>query len=146
MLSALLLAGCDIFSGTTRTVVVDRLPSAAVVSRALHAVPGVRDVTQREVPASTSWGLYEGVVHEPAYDQFTFNTAQTGGVVETRRDSTGTLSIRLYALWINSVPPKPLFDQTRMLLDQAYIRLRLEDPHLPPPTDLKETLMCYPSR
>ena len=94
-LSAVLLAGCDIFSGTTRTVTVDRLPSAAVVSRALHAVPGVREVTQRKIPASASWGLYDGVLHEPAYAQFTFNTAQTGGVVETRQDSKGILSIRL---------------------------------------------------
>ena len=68
MLSALLLADCDIFSGTTRTVVVDHLPNAAVVSRALHAVPSVCDVTQRAVPASTAWGPYEGVIHEPAYD------------------------------------------------------------------------------
>ncbi len=146
LFSAALLIGCDTVSGSTRTVTVTQLPTAATVTTALNSTPGVQRVTQREVSPATSWGLYEGVIHDPAYNQFSFSTATTGGTLETRKDSKGIMTIRFYSIWMNHTPPKSQFDQTRSLLDAAYLSLRRADPSLPPPEALKETLMRYPSK
>ena len=143
---AVLLIGCDTVSGSRRTATVTRLPTASTVTAALSAIPGVQRVTQREVPPQTLWGLYDGVIHEPAYNQFSFHSATTGGTVETKQDSKGVKTIQLYTLWMNYTPSKPKFDQTRSFLDAAYLSLRRADPSLPPPEELKETLIRYPSK
>jgi hypothetical protein len=145
-IGALSLTSCDTISGSSRTVTGSRLPSASTVVAALKSTPGVQRVSQHEVPASTSWGLYEGVIHSPAFNQFTFNTATAGGTIETAQDSKGAMTLRIYCMWINYTPPKAQFDATRALLDAAYINLRRADPSLPPPSELKETLVRYPSK
>jgi len=144
--SALGLTSCDLFYGSSRTVEVSRLPEPALVVSALKSVSGVQRVTQREVPPRSSWMLPEGIIHDPAFHQFSFSTATTGGTVETREDYKGVKSVRVYSLWINRQPPKAEFDQTRSLLDAAYLSLRRADPTLPPPGELKESLMGYPSK
>ncbi len=143
---AVLLTGCDTLSGSSRTVTVNRLPEASVVFAALKSVSGVETVTEREVPPQTSWGLYKGVIHDPAYKQFLFATTTNGGVVETRQNSKGVKTISVYCMWLNHTPPKAKFDQTRSLLDAAYLSLRSADSSLPPPEELKETLTGYPSK
>jgi hypothetical protein len=85
-------------------------------------------------------------MRDPAFNQFSFATATTGGTLETKQDSKGTKTVRLYCLWTNHTPPKAKFDETRSLLDAAYLNLRRAEPSLPPPEQLKETLTRYPSK
>ena len=149
MFSVLCLAlfvGCDTISGSTRTVTVTQLPTPSTVTAALNTIPGVQPIEHRELAPQTSWGLYDGVIHDPAYNQFLFHTATTGGTVETKQDSRGVKTIRLYCFWMNHTPPKSQFDEARTLLDAAYLSLRRADPSLPPPDQVKETLMRYPSK
>ena len=143
-ITAALLAGCDPISGTERTVTVARLPTPAVVMAALQSVPDVEHVTLRQVPAVTQLGL--GIEHQPAFNQFTFGTGTIWATVETKQDAQGTNSLRLYSLWIHSPPPKAEFDRARALLDAAYLSLRRSVPSLPPPQEVKETLIDYPSK
>src|SRR5205823_14612174 len=112
-LSAVLRIGCDTISGSSRTVTVSRLPPSSTVISALNSVPGVQRITQREVPPQTSWGLYHGVIHDPAYNQFYFATAKAAGTVETKLDPNGIKTLHIYCLWINYTPPKPKFDAAR---------------------------------
>lgn len=142
--AATFLVGCDTISGSIRNVTVSRLPTPLTVVDALNATPGVERVSQHEIPASTSWGLYGGVLREPAYNQFRFNTSTTGGTLETKQDSKGTMTLRIACMWLNYTPPKEHFDATRALLDAAYASLRRADSSLPPSTELKETLVRYP--
>ncbi|WP_035607752.1 hypothetical protein [Haloferula sp. BvORR071] len=144
--SALVLTACDIINGTSRTVTVARLPDAPLVVRALKSVPGVQQVKQREVPPRSSWMLPEGIIHDPAFQQFTFSTATTGGTVETREDFKGIRTVHVYSFWMNHTPPKAEFDETRSLLDAAYLSLRRADPTLPPTGEVEETLKGYPSK
>lgn len=144
--SAMLLTGCDTISGSRRTVQVHRLPEASAVVAALKSVPGVQRVMQREAPPQTSWGLYVGVRRDPAFNLFSFATTTTGGVVETKQDSEGVKTVSVYSYWMNHTPSKAKFDETRALLDAAYLSLRREESSLPPPEELKETLIRYPSK
>ena len=143
--SVLALTGCDVFSGTSRTVTVSQLPQAPLVVRALKSVPGVQKVTQHEVPPRSFWTLPEGIVREPAFQQFSFSTGTVGGTLETKQDSKGVRTLNLYSFWMNHTPPKAKFDEARSLLDAAYLSLRRADPALPPPSELEESLTRYPS-
>lgn len=143
---AALLAGCDSVYGPQRTVAVTQLPSPAVVVAALQATPGVRDVTQREVPAHTEWSLYDGTERYPAFHQFSFGDEAVGGTIETKQDAQGVNHLRLYSLWLHQRPSKAQLERTRTLLDAAYLNLRRSAPGLPPPQAVKETLIGYPPK
>ena len=143
---AALLTGCDPVYGPQRTVTVAQLPPPTVVVAALHSTPGVRGVTQREVPAHTEWGLYDGTKHYPAFHQFAFSDGAAGGVIETKQDAQGINHLRLYSLWLHQRPPKAEFDRARALLDAAYLSLQRSVPSLPPPQAVKETFIGSPSQ
>lgn len=144
--SVLALTACDMLYGSSRMVTVSRLPEPALVVRALKSVPGVQRVNQHEVPPRSSWTLPEGIVRDPAFQQFSFSTTTTGGTVETKEDFRGVKIVRVYSFWMNHMPPKAKFDETRSLLDAAYLSLRRADPSLPPPDQIEEDLTGYPSK
>ena len=149
LLCALLAAtalGCDTISGVRRSVTVQRLPSPTVVTAALDAVPGITSVERQPVEASTGWSLYDGVIHDPPYDQFLYRADPLFGIVNARQTEDGTKTIELYSIWMNHTPPRKAFDDTRSLMDAVYASLRRHSPDLPPAAQVKETLVRYPKQ
>jgi hypothetical protein len=146
ILAAATLTSCDPMTSISRTATVGRLPSRRAVSAALHEVPGMRSVQLRETKPSTGFSLYEGVVRDPAFDQFLYQGASASGVVEIRETEKGAKTVRLYCGWMGPRPPKAAFDDTRTLMDLVYAHLRERIPYLPPPSEVKEELMRPPLR
>jgi hypothetical protein len=86
-------SGCDTLSGVRRTVIVQQLPSPAVVTAALRAVPGVKSIEPKPVEASPGWSLCKGVIHDPPFDQFLYRADPLAGVVKTREAEDGTKTV-----------------------------------------------------
>ncbi len=145
-LAVAVLTACDPITGISRTATVGRLPSRTAVSAALHEVPGIRSVQQQEAKPSTGFSLYEGVIRDPAFDQFIYEASSASGVVEVRETEKGVKTVRLYRIWMGPRPPKKAFDDTRSLMDVVYAHLRQHVPTLPPQSELKEELVRRPLR
>jgi hypothetical protein len=140
------VSGCDTISGVRRSVTVLKLPPPCLVTAALRAVPGVTSVEHRSVGASSAWSLYEGVIRDPGCEQFLYHTDSLSGVAATRQSEDGTQSIELYRIWINQIPSRKVFDDTRTLMDVVYSSLRQHSPDLPPSIQTKETLFREPKQ
>lgn len=98
-------------------------------------------VNYHEVKPPTAWSPTKGVIRNPPYDQFVYHGASAGGVVETQETEDGAKTLRLYCIWMNYIPPRKVFDDTRALMDTLYLHLRHHAPDLPPLETLKETLI-----
>lgn len=140
------LAACDPITGISRTATVGRLPSRSAVSAALHEVPAIRSVQLQETKPSTAFSLYEGVIRDPAFDQFIYEAPSASGVVEVRQTEKGVKTVRLYRIWMGPRPPKKAFEDTRSLMNIVYAHLRQHAPTLPPPSEVKEELTRPPLR
>jgi hypothetical protein len=106
----------------------------------------MRNVELRATDATSSFSLYEGVVRDPAFDQFLYEGASAGGVVEVREDGKGVKTLRLYSGWMGPRPPKKVFEETRSFMDVVYEGLRRRLPELPPSSEVHEEIIRPPLR
>src|SRR4051812_28008156 len=104
ILAGAILAGCDPVTSISRTAPVGQLPSRSAVSSALRDIPGTRRVQLQETKRSPGFSLSEGVIPDPAFDQF-LSFGAWASCSRVRETEKGGKTIRLYSMWMGPRPP-----------------------------------------
>jgi hypothetical protein len=135
------LTGCDPASGVLRTARLNGLPPTASVRAALDAVPEVQEVRYRKIEPTAAWSLYEGMIHDPPYDQFSYRGSGASGTLEVQETENGEKELRLYYVEIGVRLSRDFVDRTRALMDKVYASLLAHIPELPPASQVHEELI-----
>jgi len=124
--------GCDTIHGVSRTLPLDTLPSAEAVEQAIHATPGVTEVTRRDIPPTEGWSPSKGTIHDTGFAQFACrDEASAFAVVEPKDTNQAGKQLYVSCIWMNHVPTEGELSNARGLIDRLCNSLHQRVPSIP---------------